>query len=143
MKSDEKRFSLKKQAAGGPVDPRITEALAARRKEGTLSCAEAFDIARNLDAPVLEVGKAMDQMEIKIVKCQLGLFGHRGGKRVKPDALPQAALPDALSPFRKTGRMPCSRAFEIARELSIGRPAVANSCEAIGIKITPCQLGAF
>jgi len=143
MKSDEKRFSSKKQASDDPVDQRITEAFVARRKEGTLSCAEAFDIARKLDAPVLEVGKAMDQMEIKIVKCQLGLFGHKGGKRVKPDALPQAALLDALSLFRKAGRIPCIRVFEIARELSIGRPAVANACEGLGIKITPCQLGAF
>lgn len=143
MKSDKKKIFSTKQASEGLVDQRITEALAARRKDGRLSCAEAFVVARELDIATIEVGQAMDLMGIKIKKCQLGLFGHKNGKRVKPDNLPQAALLDALSPFRKTGRMPCSRAYEIARELSIGRPAVTNACEGLGIKITPCQLGAF
>lgn len=143
MKSDKKKIFSKNQAPEGLVDQRITEALVARRKEGNLSCAEAFDIARELDITTIEVGRAMDLMGIKLDKCRLGLFGHKKGKRVKPDNLPQSALLDALSPFRKAGRMPCSRAYEIAKELSIGRPAIANACEGLEIKITPCQLGAF
>lgn len=139
----EKKTSSNKQTFGNPVDERITEALAARRKDGALSCAEAFDIARKLDVATLDVGRAMDRMEIKINKCRLGLFGHKRGKRVKSDDLPSESLLLALSPFQKIGRMPCSRAYEIARELKAGRPAVANACEALGIKITPCQLGAF
>lgn len=139
----EKKNLSTKQAFDDPVDERITVALAARRKDGALSCAEAFDIARKLDVATLEVGRAMDQMEIKINKCRLGLFGHKGGKRVKPDDHPSAPLLCALSPFQKIGRMSCSRAYEIARELKTGRPTVANACEALGIKITPCQLGAF
>lgn len=143
MTLDRKKSSSKKQAPDGPVDPRIAEALAARRKGNTLSCAEAFDIARKLDAEKIEVGRALDMMKIKIVKCQLGLFGYEGGKRVKPDNHPQKALLEALSSFREAGRMPCSRAFEIAGELGVGRRTVANACETLEIKITPCQLGAF
>ena len=143
MTLERKKNSLKKQDPDNRMDERITEALATRRKDNTLSCAEAFDIARKLDLAKIEVGKALDMMEIKIVKCQLGLFGHKSGKRIKPGSLPSDALLDALYPFRETGRMPCSRVHEIARELNIGRPTVANACESFGIKITPCQLGAF
>ncbi len=143
MTLDEKKRSLKTGESDIKVDGRIMEALAARRKANTLSCAEAFDIARRLDVKKSEVGNALDMMDIKIVKCQLGLFGHKGGKRVKPGNLSPEALLNALSSFRKTGRMPCIRGHEIARELGIGRPVVVNACEALGIKITPCQLGAF
>jgi len=143
MTLDKKEISIKAQASDGPMDGCITEAITARQKDGTLSCAEAFDIAQKLGVDKIEVGRAMDRMKVKIVKCQLGLFGHKEGKRVTPDAFPPQALLDALSLFRKEGRMPCNQAHEIARELGVGRPAVANACEAFGIKITPCQLGAF
>jgi hypothetical protein len=143
MTLDEKKNSEKKQVLEGPIDSRIAEALADRRKGNTLSCAEAFDIAKKLNVPTIDVGRAMDQMEIKINKCRLGLFGHKDGKRVTPDTQVSETLREALSPFRKNRRMPCIRAYEIARDLNIGRPAVANACEALGIKVTPCQLGAF
>lgn len=143
MTLEKKKSSLIRQDADNPVDERITEALATRRRDNTLSCAEAFDIARKLEVEKIEVGKALDIMKIKIVKCQLGLFGHKDGKRTKPDNSPPEALLDALSPFRGTSRMPCSHAHEIARRHNTGRLAVANACEALGIKIKPCQLGAF
>ena len=143
MTLERKKNDLNKWDSDRRVDERITEALATRQKDNTLSCAEAFDIARKLDVSKAEVGKALDIMNIKIVKCQLGLFGHKSGKRTKPDSSPPGALLEALSPFRETGRMPCSHAHEIARRLNIGRPAVANACEALWIKIKPCQLGAF
>ena len=143
MTLDDKKRSLKTQASDRKVDARIMEALAVRRKDNTLSCAEAFDIARKLDVSKIEVGNALDMMDIKIVKCQLGLFGHKDGKRVKSDSLLPEILLETLSSFRETGRMPCRRVHEIALELGIGRPVVANACEALGIKIKPCQLGAF
>ena len=39
-----------------------------------LPCAEAFSIAHDLDLSVGEVGTACDELEIKIVSCQLGCF---------------------------------------------------------------------
>ena len=143
MTLDEKKNALETRATGSKVNGRIMAAITARRKGSSLSCAEAFDIARSLDVERRDVGSTLDSMKIKIVKCQLGLFGHKEGKRVKPDSSPPEALSSVLTPFRKTGRISCSRVQEIARELNLGRPAVVNACEAFGIKITPCQLGAF
>ena len=41
------------------------------------------------------------------------------------------------------GRLTCSSAWEIAGALNIPRMHVSSACEALGIKIKPCQLGAF
>jgi hypothetical protein len=39
-----------------------------------LSCAEAFKVARDLEVPIAEVGRACNELGIKIVHCQLGCF---------------------------------------------------------------------
>ncbi len=41
------------------------------------------------------------------------------------------------------GRLPCAAAWEIAAERKIPRMKVSSACEALKIKIKPCQLGAF
>jgi len=40
-------------------------------------------------------------------------------------------------------KLSCAAAWEIAGSLNISRTKVASACEAMGIKIKPCQLGAF
>ncbi|NMB42425.1 MAG: hypothetical protein GX996_10910 [Firmicutes bacterium] len=41
---------------------------------GRLPCVMAFKIARECDCPIAEVGKLCNELKIKIVGCQLGLF---------------------------------------------------------------------
>jgi hypothetical protein len=40
-------------------------------------------------------------------------------------------------------RLTCARAWEIAKKLGIGKMEVSSACEALEIKISSCQLGAF
>jgi molybdate transport system regulatory protein len=55
--------------------PRLVEVLKTRSgAEKRLPCAEAFKVARDLEVPVNEVGKACNELGIKIVHCQLGCF---------------------------------------------------------------------
>ena len=42
---------------------------------GRLSCPSAFQIAKDLNLELKEVGEAIDQLGIKVNECQLGLFG--------------------------------------------------------------------
>lgn len=56
-------------------DPQVIEAVkdeAGEKKR--LPCAVAFKIARDLDVPVAEVGRACNALDVKIVGCQLGCF---------------------------------------------------------------------
>ena len=40
----------------------------------TLTCAEAFELARSYEAEVAEIGRICNQNKVKICKCQLGCF---------------------------------------------------------------------
>lgn len=42
--------------------------------EGRIACAAAFRLARELSIPILEMGKLLDQLGIKIKHCQFGCF---------------------------------------------------------------------
>ena len=39
-----------------------------------LSCAQAFELAKQFQVEVMEVGRICNQHNIKIYKCQLGCF---------------------------------------------------------------------
>lgn len=55
--------------------PRLIEVLKKRAGEDNrLACGEAFRIAADLDVPIAEVGRACNELGIKIVACQLGCF---------------------------------------------------------------------
>jgi len=40
-----------------------------------LTCAEAFELSRNFETEIIEIGRICNQHNIKICKCQLGCFG--------------------------------------------------------------------
>jgi len=39
-----------------------------------LTCAEAFELAQELEAEIIEIGRICSRHNIKICKCQLGCF---------------------------------------------------------------------
>ncbi len=39
-----------------------------------LTCAEAFELAKQFNIDVIEIGRTCNQQKIKICKCQLGCF---------------------------------------------------------------------
>ena len=43
-------------------------------KEGKIPCAMAFKIARENNLSTKEVGDLLNQLKIKIIRCQLGCF---------------------------------------------------------------------
>jgi molybdate transport system regulatory protein len=55
--------------------PRLIETLKAQAgDEKRLGCADAFRIAADLDVPLAEVGRACNELGIKMMQCQLGCF---------------------------------------------------------------------
>ncbi|HBT47756.1 MAG TPA: hypothetical protein DEA73_07775 [Peptococcaceae bacterium] len=47
---------------------------AAARHQGKLPCAVAQELARKLGVPMLAIGQAANELQIKISSCQLGCF---------------------------------------------------------------------
>jgi len=56
------------------VDERVREAVQAKAEEGRIACAVALKLAQELEVSTMEVGKAANAEDIKIVKCSLGCF---------------------------------------------------------------------
>ena len=133
-----------KHSSGSKLDQKIAQALEKRTADGRITCADASDIADELGATMKEVGLAIDLMEIEISKCQLGLFGYSPQKMVvKPAETVQAGLEKAIRGALVDDRLPCASAWSIAKTSGIPKMAVSSACEALKIKVKPCQLGAF
>jgi hypothetical protein len=126
------------------LNKEIAQAVERKVHGGQITCADAASIADGLHAPIGEIGVAIDLMEIRISKCQLGLFGYSPEKIiVKPANAVTAELEKAIRDALVNGRLPCAASWEIAEKFNIPKMNVSSACEALKIKIKPCQLGAF
>lgn len=131
-------------AETGVPDRTLVAEIEKRATEGFLPCAVAFKISKSLAVSPLEVGRAADQVRCKLTKCQLGLFGYSPQKKIVSAKLPaDARIPEAIRSEAPEGRLPCATAWEIASRFGVRKMVVSAACEALKIKIKPCQLGAF
>ena len=124
--------------------PAIEQAVRDAIENGTITCAAAHEIAHTLDVTPAEVGVAVDLMEARLTRCQMGLFGYAPESRiVKPADAVLPELEEAIRGSLTRGRLPCLPSWEIAKRFGIAKMDVACACEALHIKISSCQLGAF
>ena len=129
---------------GAKLNEKIAEKVREKMSNDTLSCGAAHVIAEELGVAASEVGITLDLLEIRIGKCQLGLFGYGEKKRivraadeVEPD------LKTALESVLVNGRFPCKAAWEIAEKFKKNRLDIASASEKLKIKINSCQIGSF
>jgi len=134
----------RKHPASTVLDESLATALKEKVKGGRISCAAAHGVAERRACSPADVGRALDLMEVRLSRCQLGLFGYQPQNRIvkKADQWDDG-LEKEIRAALQDGRLPCIDAWAIADRRPISRLAVANVCEALGIKIRPCQLGAF
>ena len=144
MTHEDKGNYAKKHSPDRKVKPEISDALKKQVSDGKISCAAAHKIAVDLKETPAEVGFTMDILELRISKCQMGLFGYTPEKKVvEPvESVPQT-LENAILEQVEDGRISCKAAWDLAEKLSIKKMGVASACETLKIKISPCQLGAF
>ena len=114
--SDAGRYAAK-HGKGGSPDEKIAAAVREKAHGGELACADAERISGELGVTMAEVGRTADLLEIRIGRCQLGLFGYDapGGRIVRPaegvgartSKPPSAGVcPAADSPAAPPGRSP-------------------------------------
>jgi hypothetical protein len=125
-------------------DKTIGDALSKYAAKKTLPCAVAFDVAKRLQVEPEVVGRTADLLELRLVKCQLGLFGYGRRKSiVQPLSSVPPAIKKAVHESLESKRLPCKKAWDIANLLKIHKMKVSAACDAMGVRIGPCQLGAF
>jgi hypothetical protein len=122
----------------------IGEALQAQASDGEISCAQAFAIAGELGARPLELGQVADDVGVRFVRCQLGLYGYGQQKSiVEPAASVPPEVEQALREGLVLGRLPCAVAWAIASRFAMPKLHVSAAAERLGIRIAQCQLGGF
>lgn len=138
-----KKFTQKHGPDAKP-DTSIKDQILKLTKNDEIPCTVAFEIADYLQVSPAAVGKTADLINFKLTKCQLGLFGYQPRKKiVQPRNNIKADLKTAITDALDQGRLSCARAWDIASRLGVGKMTVSGGCEAMGIKIKNCQLGAF
>jgi hypothetical protein len=137
-------FAGKHAGKNVKIDEQISTVLLAKAVNGEISCANAIEIARKLNKGIDVVGVNIDLAELHINKCQLGIFGYTPNKRIlKAAAFVAPELEASIRKALVNGCLPCITAWDIADSRQIPRMDVASACEKLGVKIKPCQIGAF
>ena len=126
------------------VNETVVAQVRARTETDGLACAEAFAIAEEQKVRPLAVGLAADAADIRLVRCQLGLFGYGARKSiVAPADNVSPELEQAIREGLILGRLPCAVAWALAVRFRLPKLQVANAAEKLGIRISECQLGGF
>jgi len=126
------------------INPETAEAIKLWASDKKIGCAVAHKIAGDLDIVPIEVGTAIDLLEYRIIRCQLGLFGYDPKtKIVKPAGEVSPELKKAIHENMKNNRLSCLSCWKIAKQLNLRKMAVSAACETLEIKLYKCQLGAF
>ncbi|HKI47963.1 MAG TPA: hypothetical protein VKA69_01480 [Desulfobacteria bacterium] len=144
MTKDKDGHFAQKHPSDSQTDPRLISALKQKAFSEGVACAVAFDVASELGVTPGLVGKTADLLELRLRKCQLGLFGYEPKKRiVKPAETVSKELETHIREALTDNRLACEKAWGIAGNLGLTKMAVSSACERLGIKINACQLGAF
>lgn len=127
---------------------KIEEMIRTYPEKNLLPCPVAHFIAASLKVTPEEVGDVATALKVKLYQCQLGLFGY-GRKGVsgykivgRTVEVPPEVL-DRIKDTAKDGVISCRELWDIADEAGVLRPEVGNAADSLGVKVIPCQLGAF
>lgn len=133
-----------KHPDGLKPDAKIVEAVEQKVSDKRITCAAAFQIAEKLDMVPIQVGKTLDLMEIRLSKCQMGLFGYGAQKKiVTPSENVSPELEEAIKESAADNCIACESCWAIAEKAGCSKLEASGACETLKIKIFSCQLGAF
>ena len=134
-----------KHPEGTKAHPEAEKLIIAMSSGGRISCADAHKIAADLGITAAEAGRTIDINEIRIVRCQLGLFGYKEKERsiVTPAALVTDKVKNRIIQDVKENSISCLSLWNIAQELGMTKMETTAACEHMKLKICRCQLGAF
>jgi len=115
-------------------------------RDAKLPCSFAFRIAKENGWMPAQVGEEANRLDVRISRCQLGLFGYEAfrqkGLVQKLGGVP-GDVTVSLRAAEVNGSVPCAALWRIAGEHGLPRIAVACAAETLGLRISPCQLGCF
>jgi hypothetical protein len=130
------------------MDKTLLEAMRERLEDGQLPCNQAFAVAQSLEVEPLTVGFAANDSGIRVSRCQLGLFGYgpkaEGKHKIvhSMEEVPER-LAARLRAASAEGTITCEAVWQVADGLGFRRLEASSAVEAMGLHVSPCQLGCF
>jgi len=121
----------------------ITNEILSNASDKKISCKSCYNISQKFVIPMDIIGEIVNDLDIKLNKCQLGLFGYPEKKIIKPAATISSDLKNTIKNEVMDNKISCKKLWELAQNLKIEKMELSSACEAMSIKIKPCQLGAF
>lgn len=137
-------FRNKEKPVGFTPDETISEAIRNASTDGRLPCTAGFRLSEELGIPTEVVGNYADFHGIRLISCQIGLFGcGKKGKLIDDLEVVDKVLEKAVRAATEENRITCESIFRVADETGLKRLMVGSICQTLGIKIKKCRLGAF
>jgi hypothetical protein len=126
----------------------LLQAMRDRLEDGQLRCNQAFALAQHLGLDPLTVGMAANEADIRISRCQLGLFGYGPKAEGKHKIVhPMDEVPERLAARLRAaadgGGITCTALWKVADGLGYKRLEACSAVEAMGLRVSRCQLGCF
>jgi len=130
------------------MDEQLRQTVLNRLEDGHLTCHQAHAIAQEVGVEPLDVGRAADEVDVRISRCQLGLFGYGSKaagthKIVRPRAKVPPPLEAALRAVAGEEGLPCITVWQIADRLGYSRQETSDAVEGLALRVSVCQLGCF
>ena len=124
----------------------LETAILSALRDARLPCAFAFRLMSDGEWTPAQVGAEADRLNVRISRCQLGLFGYESFRQKNLlttfDDVP-GDITVSLRGAAVEGAIPCASAWRIADEHGLPKLAIACAAETLGLQISPCQLGCF
>jgi len=113
-------------------------------RDGYMPCPLAWKIAREAGVPRIAVGAIVDKMGRRVTDCQIGCFkvektpfGEVEIKRLEGETVQE------INKLESEKHLTCEAVFELARKYNLKPMEVSNEINALGFKVSVCQLGCF
>ena len=136
-----------KHRSGTIINEQVARMVREKSPGGEIACVTCEKISKELEIEISEVGITVDLLEIKIKKCQLGLFGYgkkpNHGKEIQAADSVSDEMKCAIEEAAENGKVTCAALWRIADRLGTKRKEVSAACETLKLKIRDCQLGTF
>jgi hypothetical protein len=126
------------------MEESVKQELKALAKGKGIPCQEAWDFATSRKMTRQAVGNAMDELEIKVLDCQLGCFGSTKAthEELKGKSIAELIRREVAASL-EDGRLPCAVAHSIARKLTVTSREVGDTATLMSVKVSQCQIGCF
>ena len=130
------------------MDTALHQTMLQRLEDGQMPCTVAHELAHEFGLELLAVGQAANEANVRISHCQLGLFGY-GPKSEGKHKIVHAMddVPERLAARLRAAAgeegITCLAIWQIADELGYLYLEASSAVEAMGLRVSHCQLGCF